>query len=83
MRTDRGVALGCVGTGVVMVLVGAGGAARHDLVADQLPYLASGGIGGAAVLCVGVAQLVIMRMRRSLAAEIRALEALVQRLANR
>jgi hypothetical protein len=42
-----------IGLGVIMLLIGYFGVSREALVAKQIPYLVSGGIGGIVMVAVG------------------------------
>jgi hypothetical protein len=49
--------------GIVCVLVGYLGVRDHDDIVLQLPYFASGGVGGLALLALGALALVMQQMR--------------------
>ena len=51
-----------IGVGALLILVGYFGVSREVLVAKQLPYLASGGIGG--LVCAGVGAALVSRQDR-------------------
>src|SRR2546421_5825231 len=52
------------GLGVIAILVGYLGISRESLVAKQLPYLISGGIGGIALVGAGAALIATEDLRR-------------------
>ena len=49
--------------GIISVLVGYLGVRDHDDIVLQLPYFASGGVGGLALLALGALALVMQQMR--------------------
>jgi hypothetical protein len=49
--------------GFLVVFLGWNGAASHDYVPAQLPYLVSGGVAGLAVVVVGAAMIVVQNQR--------------------
>src|SRR2546423_9205968 len=52
------------GLGVIAILIGYLGISRESLVAKQLPYLISGGIGGIALVGAGAALIATEDLRR-------------------
>jgi multisubunit Na+/H+ antiporter MnhG subunit len=52
-----------VAGGLICVLLGYLGVRRNDDIVLQLPYLASGGVGGLALIALGVVTLVTEQMR--------------------
>lgn len=54
----------CAGIGFVIIIVGWYGVSGQALVAKQLPYLISGGIGGIAIVGVGTAFVAVDQIRR-------------------
>jgi hypothetical protein len=67
------------GVGALALLVGYLGISREAIVAKQIPYLISGGIGGLALLIIGAVFLGTEDVRRD-AARLDRLEAMVERL---
>ena len=60
---DRAAAWICVGLGVIALLVGFHGIAGTGYPAEQMPYLLSGGIGGALLIAFGATLLLSADMR--------------------
>lgn len=59
----RALAAALVVAGLVCVLLGYLGVRREDDIVLQLPYLASGGVGGLALIALGAVVLVLEQMR--------------------
>lgn len=59
----KALAAALVVGGLVCVLLGYLGVRRNDDIVLQLPYLASGGIGGLALIALGAVVLVLEQMR--------------------
>jgi hypothetical protein len=55
------------GAGFIMIIFAYDGAATHDVVSSQMPYLISGGFGGLALVVLGVALTVIHVLRQETA----------------
>ncbi len=49
--------------GFVLIFLGWNGAASYDRITSQFPYLISGGLGGAALVVVGAALMVVQGLR--------------------
>lgn len=62
--------------GLVAVLVGYLGVRSHDDIVLQLPYFASGGVGGLSLLALGALTLVLQQMREQTRRAAAATEAL-------
>lgn len=54
----------CAGIGFIVIILGWFGVSGQALVAKQLPYLISGGIGGIAIVGVGAAYVAVDQIRR-------------------
>jgi hypothetical protein len=54
----------CAGIGFLVIILGWFGVSGQALVAKQLPYLISGGIGGIAIVGVGAAYVAVEQIRR-------------------
>ena len=50
---DRAVAIGCTALGALLLVIGWVGVSDTAYVAEQVPYVASGGVGGLFLLAVG------------------------------
>jgi hypothetical protein len=57
------LAAALVAGGLICVLLGYLGVRRNDDIVLQLPYLASGGVGGLALIALGAVTLVVEQMR--------------------
>lgn len=57
------IAWSAIGFGVIALVIGYLGVSAQTLVAKQLPYLISGGLGGAIAIAAGVAVLVAEDIR--------------------
>lgn len=70
MRGSQGViytAVGLMGIGVLLIVLGWNGAASIDYVSGQMPYVISGGVGGLALVGAGLALTVVHAVRQELA----------------
>ena len=59
----KALATALVAGGLICVLLGYLGVRRNDDIVLQLPYLASGGVGGLALIALGAVTLVVEQMR--------------------
>jgi MFS family permease len=69
--------------GFVAIGLGWRGAARSLIVAEQLPFLISGGLGGLALIVAGAGTLAVQASRYWNARELQRLELIVSRAARR
>lgn len=70
MQGSNGViytAVGMIGIGILLIVLGWNGAASVDFVSGQMPYVISGGVGGLALVGAGLALTVVHTMRQELA----------------
>lgn len=63
MNPDRAAAWACVALGIVALVVGWEGASNTAYTAEQLPYIISGGIGGALLVAMGATLLISADLR--------------------
>jgi multisubunit Na+/H+ antiporter MnhG subunit len=59
----KALAAALVAAGLICVLLGYLGVRRNNDIVLQLPYLASGGVGGLALIALGAVTLVVEQMR--------------------
>ncbi|HEY2832831.1 MAG TPA: hypothetical protein VGJ14_10430 [Sporichthyaceae bacterium] len=59
----KALAAALVAAGLLCVLLGYLGVRRNDDIVLQLPYLASGGVGGLALIALGAVVLIVEQMR--------------------
>lgn len=70
MQGSNGViytAVGMIGIGILLIVLGWNGAASIDFVSGQMPYVISGGVGGLALVGAGLTLTVVHTMRQELA----------------
>ena len=79
-RVGWAVGWACVAAGAVLIVLAYLGASRQSIVAKQIPYLVSGGLGGLAFVSVGAALLIAERTAAHTAAVERQLMQLVDLL---
>ena len=79
-RVGRAVGWACIAAGAVLIVFAYLGASRQSIVAKQIPYLVSGGLGGLAFVSVGGALLIAERTAAHTAAVERQLMQLVDLL---
>ena len=60
------VAVGCIGVGFLLIILGWNNAANLDYAQGQLPYIISGGIGGIALVGVGLTLALVQTLRADL-----------------
>jgi sulfite exporter TauE/SafE len=60
---DRAAAWVCVAVGVIVLFLGWEGASNTAYTAEQLPYILSGGIGGALLVAMGATLLISADLR--------------------
>ncbi len=77
LQWDRVLAVAAMAAGVVVLLLGWAGASSTELVAKQVPYVMSGGLGGLVLLMIGGT----LWLSADLRDEWRALDRLEERLA--
>lgn len=75
------LALGLIAGGFVGILLGWRGAARSVIVAEQLPFLFSGGLGGLALIVTGAGIVGVQTARYWSARERRSLDQVLRRRA--
>jgi len=78
-----GLAVALIVGGFVAIAIGWRGVARSIVVAEQLPYLVSGGLGGLALICAGAGLLTIQLTRYWNARERQRLDAILVRAGKR
>jgi hypothetical protein len=63
MNPDRAGAWACVALGIIVLVIGWEGASNTAYTAEQLPYIISGGIGGALFVAMGATLLISADLR--------------------
>jgi hypothetical protein len=67
-RLGGKLGVGFCAVGLLLVFLGWNGAASYDRIQSQFPYLISGGIGGLALVVIGVGLIIVQNQRADRAA---------------